>query len=529
MHPLRNGSTTTTSPLAALFLLVVGTTAILLLLLVPTVSSSSSSSSSEQQQQQQQHTCSLQDKTCQEPVVESGLKPMTYDLDGYGDEETFLAYVVPDVSSFYQGAEPGSKKANQPSFNGLAGKFFNLSPERMKLFWDPGNGGAPALIARAEPFKAVGTATFPGHRFYFTLLNPMSRVEVRHRFQVVAETNLYVFDPFVTTTDARSIDELTPEDYEKYVAQRRTLRFSEYYQAFTGRDWISRFPRTPPRHYMWPVEYLGQTHTVETRETHFVSLPQNIKTKVSKYGTTEAERQALLPYRTTNDNLTLNLTALSIAPRVFEIPNFLSPVEVDHIMELATGMTLGASTVSGGTDEGRGATKTRTSTNSWVYRETSAVTDAIYRRAADVLRIDEALLRHRRKEEYEDFPAPGRRYSGTIAEALQLVHYDVGQEYTAHHDFGYPPVLDENQSARFCTLLLYLNEGMQGGETSFPRWVNAETRNALKAKPEKGKAVLFYSFLPDGNMDDLSQHAAVPVIKGEKWLINLWVWEPIFH
>lgn len=34
--------------------------------------------------------------------------------------------------------------------------------------------------------------------------------------------------------------------------------------------------------------------------------------------------------------------------------------------------------------------------------------------------------------------------------------------------------------------------------------------------------VLFYSQLPDGNMDDFSQHAAEPVTEGEKWLINLW-------
>ena len=37
-----------------------------------------------------------------------------------------------------------------------------------------------------------------------------------------------------------------------------------------------------------------------------------------------------------------------------------------------------------------------------------------------------------------------------------------------------------------------------------------------------GKAVLFYSQLPDGNMDDWSHHAALPVKRGEKWLMNLW-------
>jgi prolyl 4-hydroxylase len=38
----------------------------------------------------------------------------------------------------------------------------------------------------------------------------------------------------------------------------------------------------------------------------------------------------------------------------------------------------------------------------------------------------------------------------------------------------------------------------------------------LKVTPEAGKAILFYSQLPDGNLDDFSQHAAQPVIDGEK-------------
>jgi len=53
---------------------------------------------------------------------------------------------------------------------------------------------------------------------------------------------------------------------------------------------------------------------------------------------------------------------------------------------------------------------------------------------------------------------------------------------------------------------------------------------AEKAESAKaGKAVLFYSFMEDGNMDDLSQHAALPIIEGEKFLINLWVRDPIFE
>jgi prolyl 4-hydroxylase len=91
------------------------------------------------------------------------------------------------------------------------------------------------------------------------------------------------------------------------------------------------------------------------------------------------------------------------------------------------------------------------------------------------------------------------------------------KEYTAHHDFGYSRVdATADQGARFATLLLYLNEDMKGGETNFPRWVNGHTFRDLRVTPVSGKAVLFYSQLPDGNLDDFSQHAALPVTDGEK-------------
>jgi hypothetical protein len=46
----------------------------------------------------------------------------------------------------------------------------------------------------------------------------------------------------------------------------------------------------------------------------------------------------------------------------------------------------------------------------------------------------------------------------------------------------------QSASNRFATLLLYLNEeGLQGGETTFPRWKNAESFDQLRVKPEEGK------------------------------------------
>jgi prolyl 4-hydroxylase len=173
---------------------------------------------------------------------------------------------------------------------------------------------------------------------------------------------------------------------------------------------------------------------------------------------------------------------------VFEIQNFLSAEEATHILELARGIKLSRSTTRAGSDAQIAASDTtRTSENSWIDRHRSVIVDSIYRRAADLLQIDEACFRNRGPFE-RDIIANS---TGPITERLQLVHYGVGQQYTPHHDFTVPD-LRHGQASRFATLLLYLNEGMKGGETSFPRWLNAETSEVLEVSPEVGKAVLFY-------------------------------------
>lgn len=206
------------------------------------------------------------------------------------------------------------------------------------------------------------------------------------------------------------------------------------------------------------------------------------------------------------DPVHLELEVISLAPRAFVIEGFLNDFEASEIVRLAN-PSLHHSEV-GDTETGNFESDTRTSQNTWLPRQRSPVTETLYRRAADLLQIDEKHL---------------MRSVG--AEDMQVVHYVNGQKYDSHHDWGvsgYP-------ESRFLTLLLYLNDMAApdaGGETSFPK---AADGRGIKVHPGKGNAVLFYDLLEDGNADELSLHAALPVRMCEKWLANFWVWDPKIH
>lgn len=56
--------------------------------------------------------------------------PMLMQMPDYD----FKAYARKDISSMY-GEEPGSRVETTPTFKGQAGKFVNMSPDRLSLYW----------------------------------------------------------------------------------------------------------------------------------------------------------------------------------------------------------------------------------------------------------------------------------------------------------------------------------------------------------------------------------------------------------
>jgi len=112
-------------------------------------------------------------------------------------------------------------------------------------------------------------------------------------------------------------------------------------------------------------------------------------------------------------------------------------------------------------------------------------------------------------------------------EGIQILNYRIGGEYKPHFDYFAP---DQPGSAphlahggqRIATLVMYLNDVEEGGETIFPHI-------DLKVAPVKGCAVYFAYANAAGAVDPLSYHGGCPVVRGEKWIATKWMRERAYR
>lgn len=99
-------------------------------------------------------------------------------------------------------------------------------------------------------------------------------------------------------------------------------------------------------------------------------------------------------------------------------------------------------------------------------------------------------------------------------EPTNFLNYKRGEEYTDQYDFfrseeeaGFAHEL-RTIGQRVATVLVYLNDGYEGGETAFPRldW---------SFKGKLGDALIFWNLDVAGEREMNSLHAGRPVTKGE--------------
>jgi len=228
----------------------------------------------------------------------------------------------------------------------------------------------------------------------------------------------------------------------------------------------------------------------------------------------------------------IRLRQLSMSPRVFMVENFVSPEEIeailDHNRDLLKPSEVG---FAGWRDS------TRTSSTAWDFHSWAA--RKIQRRSFDLLGLD---------------------FDKNMADALQVLRYNISEHYKPHTDYFNGKAFDNhdptanNGTNRFATVFLYLSDVDQGGHTVFPlstthegyngeqlvhpgtentpgyiaqkdsEWCCNTQSTALRSTPKAGNAVLFYSQHADGSLDKYSLHGGCPVIQGVKYSANVWVW-----
>lgn len=110
--------------------------------------------------------------------------------------------------------------------------------------------------------------------------------------------------------------------------------------------------------------------------------------------------------------------------------------------------------------------------------------------------------------------------SGTApeqGEPLQVLRYRPGDEYRTHFD-----AIPGFANQRILTMLVWLNDNFDGGETEFPT-------PKLSLRFPAGDAILFRNVGPDGRRDPAAAHAGLPVTRGEKLIASRWIRERPFE
>jgi prolyl 4-hydroxylase len=184
----------------------------------------------------------------------------------------------------------------------------------------------------------------------------------------------------------------------------------------------------------------------------------------------------------------------SSSPRIATINGFVAPAVCDWIVARARPMLAPAKVYDPGTGGYRQESVRDNSECHFLRKNSDLVLLALRARIAKAVELPVGAM---------DAPA--------------VLHYTPGQRFLPHFDFldtshpGHAKQVAES-GQRVLTLLLYLNDDYEGGETLF---------NVLgrRYKGRKGHALFFWNVQPDGTPDRRTAHAGLAPTRGEKWLL----------
>ncbi|XP_058774573.1 prolyl 4-hydroxylase 1 isoform X1 [Vicia villosa] len=204
---------------------------------------------------------------------------------------------------------------------------------------------------------------------------------------------------------------------------------------------------------------------------------------------------------------------LSWSPRIILLHNFLSSEECDYLRAIAL-PRLKISTVVD--------VKTGKGVQSDVRTSSGMFLNGVERKYPMIQAIEKRI------SVYSQVPVEN-------GELMQVLRYEKNQFYRAHHDYFADTYNLKRGGQRIATLLMYLGDNVEGGETHFPMAGSDECScggkmsKGICVKPIKGNAVLFWSMGLDGKSDPESVHGGCPVLSGEKWSATKWMRQSVHH
>ena len=182
---------------------------------------------------------------------------------------------------------------------------------------------------------------------------------------------------------------------------------------------------------------------------------------------------------------------------VYDIESCLSPAECQEVIRVAKQHGLHNSEVYGSAADSVN-NEARISETAWLPNNKSPIVEKVSRLCQELT-----------------------LYPIENMEDLQVVRYPPGGFFKPHYDCcdGGPDEcrrMNAQGGPRRVTMIIYLNDDYQGGETMFPKM-------GFQVVPKTGKAVVFWSTTDTDEVIRDSFHGGNPVIGGEKWICNKWL------
>ncbi|RDD40049.1 Prolyl 4-hydroxylase subunit alpha-2 [Trichoplax sp. H2] len=191
----------------------------------------------------------------------------------------------------------------------------------------------------------------------------------------------------------------------------------------------------------------------------------------------------------------INVEVISLQPYILIYHNLLNDLEVEALKTLAAPMLQRATVHNKDTGKLEYATY-RISKSAWLNDDDHPLVRRISTLIEDVTGL-----------------------TMESAEALQIANYGIGGHYEPHFDHadsGTDVFKTWKGGNRIATMLIYLSSVELGGATVF-------SSAGVRIEPRQGSAAFWYNLHRNGNGNNLTRHAACPVLIGSKWIANKWI------